>query len=42
MTEEYWRKRVTYYRRKYGKDSHEVKMARLNLKATQEKNKGGV
>jgi len=28
---EYWRKRVTYYSRKYGKNSIEVKSARLNL-----------
>lgn len=35
----YWQKRVLYYRHKYGKDSIEVKSAKLNLKNAKE---GGV
>ena len=27
----YWQKRVQFYRRKYGKDSIELKSAKLNL-----------
>jgi len=30
-TVKYWQQRIKYYRRKYGKDSIEVKSAKLNL-----------
>ena len=33
MNKEYWEKRIKYYIRKYGKDSIEVKTAKLNLEA---------
>ena len=41
MNKEYWEKRVAYYTRKYGKDSVEVKSARLNMAAATAKTEKG-
>jgi len=38
---EYWKKRVRYYTRKYGKNSIEVKSAKLNLEKAKDQEKEG-